>query len=144
MEINLKKHQPTPLQPRSDLQISLLDKIYSRLFSRYSLLMSDKTDESLAGLVAEFRTEGLFAEMEQWINRNHDNVMKRLDKACPGLTPEERKLIMLLHLGFSSTSIAFLTARPSKQSVYTAKCRLRQHLNTFNLQSIPGLLGEIK
>ena len=91
-------------------------------------------------ILREFRTEWLFTQMERWINRNNHNWMRRLDKACPGLIPADRHLVMLLYLGFSSTSIAFLSGRPSKQAVHTARCRLRQRLSSANHESLPDIL----
>ena len=124
----------------SNLQISLLDRIYSRLFARYALLENEEMVEISHDILGEFRTEWLFTQMEQWIDRSNCNWMKRLDKACPGLTQQDRQLVMLLFLGFSSTSIAFLTGRPSKQAVHTARCRLRQRLSSINNESLPEIL----
>ncbi|MBD5279238.1 MAG: hypothetical protein HDS35_01660 [Bacteroides sp.] len=123
----------------SNLQISLLDRIYSRLFARYALLENEEMVEISHDILGEFRTEWLFTQMEQWIDRSNCNWMKRLDKACPGLTQQERQLVMLLYLGFSSTSIAFLTGRPSKQAVLTAKCRLRKRISFLNPKILQSL-----
>ena len=127
----------------SNLQISLLDRIYSRLFAKASLLENKESVTPHQNMVGEFRTEGLFSEMEQWINLNNRNWMRRLDKACPYLTPADRQLVILLYLGFSSTSIAFLTDRPSKQAVYTARCRLRKRLLSANHETILDMLATL-
>ena len=127
----------------SNLQISLLDRIYSRLFAKASLLENKESVTPHQNMVGEFRTEGLFSEMEQWINLNNRNWMRRLDKACPYLTPADRQLVILLYLGFSSTSIAFLTERPSKQAVYTARCRLKRRLSSTNHEFIPHILHSL-
>ena len=123
----------------SNLQISLLDVICSRLFARYVVLKNEEAVEMHHYMHKEFRSEELFTQMEQWIDRSNCNWMKRLDKACPGLTQQERQLVMLLYLGFSSTSIAFLTDRPSKQAVLTAKCRLRKRISFLNPKILQSL-----
>ena len=127
-----------------NIEISLLDKVFSKLFTKCSQFNGHTEKNMCNELLGGLYKGELLMELEKWLNRNNCNWMKQLDSLSPFLTHAERQLIMLLYLKFSSTSIAFLTERPSKQAVHTATCRLRRHLASINHESKHNILSSLR
>lgn len=72
------------------------------------------------------RSDETANEMEQMIDRNCDNWMKKFRRLCPSLKEWQYRMTMYLFVGFSIESIAILLSKPTLNSAYAAKSNLKK------------------
>ena len=106
----------------------ILNRLCERMYTESSKTLTKGTKAELKHELSHLRSDETFLDIEEVINNTDDNWMKRFDLLYPGTPESNRRLVMLLYLGFSSAAIALLTDRQSQSAVYSAKSRLKRHL----------------
>lgn len=120
--------------------LQLLDKTYERLFSASGVIRKKDAEKQFDETLNHLRSKETFSKMEEVINENNNNWMKRFDSFFPDLSYSNRCLVILMFLGFSSSSIALLSGRDSVSSVHTAKSRLKSRLMKYENKDAKELL----
>lgn len=121
-------------------QLSLLNQLFLRLYDNSSIIKMKATEKQSNEIIAQLRSDQTFKDMEVWINENNNRWMDKFDSFFPNLSKSYRHLVILLYLGFTPPSIAFLTDRDSIKAVHTAKSRLKSKLSLSDDKEIMNIL----
>ena len=119
------------------------DFIYKLNFLKERLNSSDQAQ--LQKIIEDHRSEHFtkhWKDFEASFLDVNPEFYRRLDKVCPDLSPTQRKLAALIHLGLSSKQIGSIISI-STQSVEVARSRLRSRLMLPADVSLTGFLHSI-
>ncbi len=94
----------------------------------------------MEALIAKVSDPATADELDALIDSCSDGWMTHLRTSCPDLTDDQRRLAGYLFTGFSSESIMVLTRRPSVNSVYVAKSRLKKAIAESGAPDVDGIL----
>jgi len=75
----------------------------------------------------DYTNQQIWSELEQHFEQTNDQFFTKLNKLCPTLTPNERKLCAYLRINLSSKDIWSITGQ-SLRSIEIARTRLREKL----------------
>lgn len=130
-EIDLKQRSLVNLSLYIKQQRDYIEDMCSRMRSLAGEDDADKLREEVKAMVRDMTENNrLLDEMNQFyteVEDIHKNFVARLCMRCPGITEQERRLAILLRLGFSTKEIAMLTNREPK-SVEIGRYRFRKKL----------------
>lgn len=130
-EIDLKQRSLVNLSLYIKQQRDYIEEMCSRMRSLASEDDADKLRREMKAMVRDMTENSrLLDEMNQFyteVEDIHKNFVARLRMRCPGITEQERRLAILLRLGFSTKEIAMLTNREPK-SVEIGRYRFRKKL----------------
>ena len=97
----------------------------------------------MEALIARVSDPALADELDALIDSCSDGWMTHLGTACPDLNDDQRRLAGYLFTGFSSESIMILTRRPSVNSVYVAKSRLKKVISDSGAPDTDEILATL-
>ena len=97
----------------------------------------------MEALIARVSDPALADELDALIDSCSDGWMTHLRTACPDLNDDQRRLAGYLFTGFSSESIMILTRRPSVNSVYVAKSRLKKAISDSGAPDTDEILATL-
>lgn len=130
-EIDLKQRSLVNLSLYIKQQRDYIEDMCSRMRNLAGEDDADKLREEVKAMVRDMTENNrLLDEMNQFyteVEDIHKNFVARLRMRCPGITEQERRLAILLRLGFSTKEIAILTNREPK-SVEIGRYRFRKKL----------------
>ena len=75
-----------------------------------------------------WKDQGMWLQIENYINKNHNNSIVKLTLKHSNLTDDDLHLLMLIILGFNSTAISICLCYKSLNVVYVSKSRLKRKL----------------
>ncbi len=130
-EIDLKQRSLVNLSLYIKQQRDYIEEMCSRMRRLAGEGDADKLRGEMKAMVRDMTENNrLLDEMNQFyteVEDIHKNFVARLRMRCPGITEQERRLAILLRLGFSTKEIAMLTNREPK-SVEIGRYRFRKKL----------------
>ena len=97
----------------------------------------------MEALIARVSDPALADQLDALIDSCSDGWMTHLRTACPDLNDDQRRLAGYLFTGFSPESIMILTRRPSVNSVYVAKSRLKKAISDSGAPDTDEILATL-
>lgn len=132
-DLQKKKKELTTQAIQKIQKNEIIDDVYQKLLMHNNTSAADhqKLISTILGELKKTQEDLVWEEFETRFQQVHTGFYTNLQKVCPTLTPNEKRLSAFLHLNMSSKEILNITGQTIR-SIEMARIRLRKKLNLTN------------